>query len=99
MGQYGQRFYGCSNLRYTAKDSPDLSRVTSMRHMFEGASVFNGAIGGWDVSNVTDMANVFLGASAFNQDIGGWDMSKVTSTTGMFSSATASSIRISAIGM
>ena len=60
-------FRGCSKLRYTAKDTPDLSQVTDMSHMFQGAALFNGDIGDWDVDNVTDMSSMFSGASMFNQ--------------------------------
>ena len=80
-------FWGCGNLGYTAKDTPDLSQVTDMSHMFRGAAVFNGDIGNWDVSNVTNMQNMFSRASVFNQDIGDWDVSNVTNMETMFSSA------------
>ena len=82
-------FRRCSNLRYTAIDNPNLSRVTNMSGMFDQATVFNGNIGGWDVSNVTDMRDMFLSASAFNQDISGWDVSNVTDMQIMFSGASA----------
>ena len=80
-------FRGCSTLRYTATDKPDLSRVTDMSGMFFGASVFNGNIGGWDVSNVTNMRAMFLSASAFNQDISDWNVINVTNMQSMFSAA------------
>ena len=83
-----QAFTGCSNLGYTATDTPDLTRVTNMNQMFQDAVAFNGAIGGWNVSNVTDMASVFLGASKFNQDIREWKVGNVTNMVSMFSRAT-----------
>jgi surface protein len=67
----------------------DVSSVTAMQDMFNGASAFNQDIGGWDVSSVTTMQGMFLNASAFNQDIGGWDTSSVTNISFMFQSASA----------
>ena len=81
-------FRGCSNLRYTAIDTPDLSQVTDMSHMFQEATLFNGDIGDWDVDNVTDMSSMFSDASTFNQNIGGWDVDKVTNMRFMFFGAT-----------
>lgn len=82
-------FQGASNMTYAATDAPDLKEVTSMAGMFQDASSFNGAIGGWDVSNVTDMNRMFFGASAFNRDIGSWDVASVTDMNRMFLGATA----------
>jgi len=77
-------FYGCSNLKILAEDTPDLSKVTDMSSMFWGARAFNQPIGNWDVSNVTNMNSMFLGATAFNQPIGNWDISSVTRMGSMF---------------
>ena len=85
----GSAFTGCLNLGYNAIDTPDLSQVTDMSHMFREANVFNGDIGDWDVSNVTNMQNMFNGAFTFNQDIGDWNVSNVTSMISMFLFATA----------
>ncbi len=65
-------FYGATNATYAATDTPDLSGVTSMASMFQGAASFNGDISGWNVSKVTDMASMFQGATAFNQNLGPW---------------------------
>ena len=85
----GSAFTGCLKLVYNADDTPDLSQVTDMSHMFREANVFNGNIGDWDVSNVTNMQNMFNGAFTFNQDIGDWNVSNVTNMQSMFLSATA----------
>ena len=37
----------------------DVSNVTSMNQMFQGAWVFNQDISSWDVSNVTNMKEMF----------------------------------------
>ena len=83
-------FEGCVNLGYTATDTPDLSRVSSMAEMFRGANKFNGNIGDWDVGQVRDMSSMFAGADSFNQDIGDWDVGQVSDMTDMFSSVTFS---------
>ena len=77
-------FYNCSNMISHAKDTPNLSNVTSMKGMFTLAEKFNQDIGNWDVSNVTNMEGMFAGAIKFNQDIGDWDVSNVTNMLGMF---------------
>ena len=82
-------FWGCSNLAGQAVDAPDLSAVTDMLFMFNGASNFNQDIGDWDTSNVTDMRGMFTGASIFNQDIGQWDTSSVEYMSVLFSNASS----------
>ncbi len=79
-------FQGCRYLNFTAADTPDLSRVTDMSNMFNGAISFNSPIGSWDVSHVTNMSGMFHVASNFNQPLGNWDVSKVTDMSWMFGS-------------
>ena len=67
----------------------DVSSVTTMNHMFVGATAFNQPIGEWDVSNVIDMWGMFGSNGAFNQPIGNWDVSNVTTMSGMFNAAEA----------
>ena len=81
-------FTGCTNLKYTATDVPDLSRVTDMSGMFAFASTFNGDLSGWNVSSVNDMEGMFAGATVFNGNLGKWDVSSVTDMSAMFSGAT-----------
>ncbi|MEY2695662.1 MAG: hypothetical protein RLZZ72_918 [Actinomycetota bacterium] len=67
----------------------DMSNVTNMRSMFEGATGFNQDISNWDTSNVTDMGHMFSRAASFNQPIGSWTTSSVTDMPAMFSDATS----------
>ena len=77
-------FSGASNMVYNATDAPDLSGVTDMSSMFDGATAFDGDLSSWDVSSVTDMNSMFSGASSFDQPLNAWDVSKVTDMSGMF---------------
>jgi surface protein len=81
-------FRGCANMQLTATDAPNLSGVASLFFYFNGCTIFNGDISGWDVSSVTNMANMFRDATAFNQSLN-WDVSKVTNMNSMFNGATA----------
>ena len=67
----------------------DVSEVTNMRGMFNGASSFNEDISGWDVSKVTDMRGMFNDASSFNQPLNKWVVSKVTDMFGIFNNASS----------
>ena len=80
-------FQGASSMEYHATDIPDLSGVTAMRYMFEGAASFNGDLSDWDVSSVTDMSHMFRNAASFNGDLSDWDVSSVTDMSHMFRNA------------
>ena len=67
----------------------DVSQVTNMSFMFNGAKAFNSNISKWNVAKVTNMEGMFEIATAFNQDISKWKVGKVTNMSSMFSSATA----------
>lgn len=82
-------FSRCNNLLTVSADAPNLSQVTSMQGMFNGASNFNSDISHWNVSNVTDMSNMFNEASTFNQPLNSWNMSLVTNVNSMFRGANA----------
>ncbi len=82
-------FEGCTQLAGQASDKPDLSKVTFLQSMFEGASSFNQDIGDWNISNITRLGYMFKGASSFNQDIGDWDTSNVGQMWKMFEGASS----------
>ena len=69
-------------------DSWNVSQVTDMSGMFEGAS-FNRPLDSWDISQVTDMSGMFNGAFSFNQPLSSWNVSKVTDMSDMFNRARA----------
>jgi surface protein len=67
----------------------DVSSVTTMRHMFNRAKVFNQPLNNWDVSNVTDMRLMFSDTNSFNQPLNSWNVSYVTNMSGLFYEAKA----------
>lgn len=83
-------FSNCASLTSAPNmNNWDVSAVTNMNYMFNGAAAFNQPIGSWDVSAVTDMRAMFTSATAFNQPIGTWNVSAVTDMNSMFSNAAA----------
>ena len=79
-----EAFSGARNMVYNATDTPDLSGVTDMSHMFRYTTAFNGDLSSWDVSAVTDMSGMFAFTSVFNQPLNDWDVSSVTGMSSMF---------------
>ena len=81
-------FFDCTSLA----EAPSLSRwnvsdITDMSSMFQGASSFNQDLSEWDVASVTNMFQMFVRAESFNQDIGHWDVSNVIDMRSMFQGA------------
>jgi surface protein len=73
----------------------NVSGVTSMEGMFDGASKFNnGLLSGvtgtlsWNTSSATNIWKMFRNARAFNQNINSWNVSKVKLFQQMFEGAT-----------
>ncbi|MGB0524502.1 MAG: BspA family leucine-rich repeat surface protein [Flammeovirgaceae bacterium] len=83
-----QAFYGCANLTSNATDQPDLSNVTDIGAMFQGASSFNSPINHWDVSNIQTMSSMFHDATNFHQDLDQWNTSNLRAMEWMFANAT-----------
>ncbi len=83
-------FKGCTFVVGEAIDVPNLTGVTNLSGMFQGAAAFNQDISGWDVSNVTNMRGMFENASAFNNGgqplTWGAQTSNVTNMNRMFGS-------------
>lgn len=81
--QMAYSFAGCTSLNDPNISSWNVSNVTNMLSLFNGATAFNQPLGNWNVSNVTNMGYM-LQSTRFNQPIGSWDVSKVTSFRGTF---------------
>ena len=65
----------------------DVSKVTDMSGIFEGACNFNENLNDWNVSNVENMKQMFSGASEFNNGSSNklmWDVAKVEDMEQMF---------------
>ncbi len=84
---FNSAFRGCTNLVFTAPDTPDLSAVTDLGGIFMLCTNFNSNINMWDVSNVTDFSLMFYQASAFNQPLDNWDVSNAVDMSYMFENA------------
>ncbi len=81
---FSKAFNGCSNLKMSATDIPNLTNVTTLEKAFSGATLFNGNISNWNVSNVVNMSLTFANASSFNCDLGSWAVSNVTNMDSLF---------------
>ena len=62
----------------------DVSEVTDMSKMFNGAKSFNGDVSKWTFPNVTNMKAMFHGATSFNGDLKDWKFPNVTDMSEMF---------------
>jgi surface protein len=86
---FERAFFGCSNMKVTATDVPNLSSVTTMYTMFQNASSANPDTSNWDVSSVTNMSFMFFNTSSANPDTTNWDVSSVTNMSLMFYEASS----------
>ncbi|MDB4293532.1 BspA family leucine-rich repeat surface protein, partial [Maribacter sp.] len=83
-------FQGCSSLIGNPTFNEwDVSNVTDMNSMFNGATDFNQDIGNWEVGNVQSLDRMFQIASSFNQDVGNWDVGNTKYMYAMFFEASA----------
>ena len=66
----------------------NVSAVTDMFRMFNGAVAFNHDISNWDVSSVYDMYGMFWIASSFNKNLCAWGtITSSANVTNMFASS------------
>ncbi|NME69776.1 BspA family leucine-rich repeat surface protein [Flammeovirga aprica] len=83
-------FHKCKLITdFSAQDTPNLSRVSSMKYTFASTSLFNGDISNWDVSNVVSMRSTFANAKHFNANISDWDVSSVQNMKSLFYNASS----------
>lgn len=82
-GSMAAMFRGCTALTGNSSfGNWDLSQVTTVENIFNGASNFNINIGNWNTQNVTAMNSAFDGASKFNQALN-WSLKSVTTINAM----------------
>ena len=79
-------FTGATNLTQVPNNLP--STVQFLSVVFDGATVFNQDLSGWDTSNVRAMGT-FSGATSFNGNISGWNTANVIYMEGTFFNASA----------
>ncbi len=84
-------FQGMPNLKLTATDLPDLSRVTDMSFAFANNANFTGndTMNSWNTINVQNMKGMFKSSPKFNSPIGSWKTDNVTDMSEMFFQASA----------
>ncbi|MDH5402416.1 MAG: BspA family leucine-rich repeat surface protein [Candidatus Heimdallarchaeota archaeon] len=83
-------FKDCSLLGSTGNMNLwNVSSVTKIWGIFQGATSFNQPIGNWNTLRITDMSFMFKGATSFNQSIENLNMSSVHSMYWMFQDATS----------
>jgi hypothetical protein len=77
-------WHGCSNLRITAVDAPNLSGCTSMFAVFSGCLSLTGGLANWDVRTITNLGFAFFDCPNYNESLNGWDTALVTTMTHTF---------------
>lgn len=82
-------FNGATAFNDPSVASWNTTKITNLRSVFEGATLFNQNISSWDVSNVSDMTLAFANATNFNQPIGSWNISKVKWLGQVFTNASS----------
>lgn len=80
-------FCGASNLNILATDAPDLSNVTSLAWMFDGAVKLNSDLNHWNVSTIRDLDGTFSYNYSFNGPLNNWNTSNVLSMYSTFQAA------------
>ncbi len=91
-----ESFKNWDQVVFSAIDAPDLSQATSLRNMFQNATVFNDDLNHWDVSTIVDFSRMFQSAEAFNGNIQNWAVDTGRNFQAMFMFASAFNRDISA---
>jgi len=84
-----QAYRGAINLTVTPSDIPDLSKLTSLKQMFQGCSNADINTSEWDTSSITNLSGMFRDAIVANPDVSEWDTSNVTNISQMFYNASS----------
>ncbi len=79
-------FQGASNLVVNATDIPNLSSVSGLNNMFEGATYANPDVSNWDLSNIDNISGMFRAVN-FNPDVSNWDTSNIVTMVRVFENA------------
>lgn len=88
-------FFGCSQLKVTANDSPILKEGATLSNCFSSCiNLDDKGFENWDVSNVVNFDKMFDGCTSFNCDISRWNTSSATSMEFMFRNNTNFNINI-----
>ncbi|WP_294955055.1 BspA family leucine-rich repeat surface protein [Sulfurovum sp.] len=79
-----QAYRGADNLAVNATDIPDLSKVSSLRQMFQDCTQVNPDVSNWDISHITNLSSMFQGCTDAAPDVSTWNVSQVTNMTAVF---------------
>lgn len=86
---YTGLFAGTTAASIDGMQNWNVSGVTNMSGMFQGAVNFNQNLNNWNTSNVTNMSSMFRGCTVYNQPMGNWNVAKVETFENMFRDAQA----------
>jgi surface protein len=82
-------FSGATSLNDPNIRNWNVSKVTNMSNMFNGATSFNQDLSSWNTGLVTNMSNMFNGATSMNSPLNSWNTAKVTNMDRMFFGASS----------
>ena len=80
-------FFSAENMDVTALDAPNLSKVTTLKNMFDGCKSLrntNNSINSWNVETITNMSYMFNNAEKFDAQLNNWNVGNVTDMSYMF---------------
>ncbi|MBL4656257.1 MAG: BspA family leucine-rich repeat surface protein [Bacteroidia bacterium] len=80
-------FYGCSNLKISATDIPDISLTTTMYSAFRDCTLIDTIpnLETWNVAHITLLHFTFSSCSNFNHNIDAWNIGSATTLSNLFS--------------